>query len=397
MIESKEVKGFALMCDNKGIVKSVLRDDFGIKKNNPVGKLFSNLVDSETRRHSLNFLLEIKQKKISIDYRLNFLINNKTHNFYFIGATIYDEVLIIAANNHKEAVDFTNHLQQINNEQANRIRNLLKKDTLANSEMEKETQQLFDEISKLNNELVNLQRQLTQKNKELERLNELKNRFIGMAAHDLRNPLGAIMNFSDFLQDELKNELSEQHLSFLQSIVNSSEFMYRLVEDLLDISIIESGKIQLNFEEFNIVEQLENIIENSNTLSKKKKIRITFNTELQSVILKADSNKLMQVFHNLIDNAVKFSPKESKVEVTFENKKKKVLVVVKDWGKGIAKGDQDKVFIPFTSIASKGTEGEKSTGLGMSIVKRIVDSHKGEIWLESEPGKGTTFFVELPK
>ncbi|HKJ79691.1 MAG TPA: HAMP domain-containing sensor histidine kinase, partial [Prolixibacteraceae bacterium] len=352
MIESKEVKGFALMCDNKGIVKSVLRDDFGIKKNNPVGKLFSNLVDSETRRHSLNFLLEIKQKKISIDYRLNFLINNKTHNFYFIGATIYDEVLIIAANNHKEAVDFTNHLQQINNEQANRIRNLLKKDTLANSEMEKETQQLFDEISKLNNELVNLQRQLTQKNKELERLNELKNRFIGMAAHDLRNPLGAIMNFSDFLQDELKNELSEQHLSFLQSIVNSSEFMYRLVEDLLDISIIESGKIQLNFEEFNIVEQLENIIENSNTLSKKKKIRITFNTELQSVILKADSNKLMQVFHNLIDNAVKFSPKESKVEVTFENKKKKVLVVVKDWGKGIAKGDQDKVFIPFTSIAS---------------------------------------------
>jgi len=397
MIESKEVKGFALMCDNKGIVKSVLRDDFGIKKNNPVGKLFSNLVDSETRRHSLNFLLEIKQKKISIDYRLNFLINNKTHNFYFIGATIYDEVLIIAANNHKEAVDFTNHLQQINNEQANRIRNLLKKDTLANSEMEKETQQLFDEISKLNNELVNLQRQLTQKNKELERLNELKNRFIGMAAHDLRNPLGAIMNFSDFLQDELKNELSEQHLSFLQSIVNSSEFMYRLVEDLLDISIIESGKIQLNFEEFNIVEQLENIIENSNTLSKKKKIRITFNTELQSVILKADSNKLMQVFHNLIDNAVKFSPKESKVEVTFENKKKKVLVVVKDWGKGIAKGDQDKVFIPFTSIASEGTEGEKSTGLGMSIVKRIVDSHKGEIWLESEPGKGTTFFVELPK
>jgi signal transduction histidine kinase len=131
-------------------------------------------------------------------------------------------------------------------------------------------------------------------------------------------------------------------------------------------------------------------------LSKRKKIKVNFNANVESINIKADSNKIMQVFHNLIDNAVKFSPEGSEVDVTLENKDK-ILITVKDRGKGIAKEDQDKVFLPFTSIATKGTAGEKGTGLGMSIVKRIVDSHKGEIWLESELGKGTTFFVEFPK
>lgn len=397
MTETNEIRGFALLCDNNGLIKSVLRDDFGLSDTNPEGKLFINLIDSDTRGQSLDFLLEIKQKKVSLDYRLSIIIKNKAYGFNFIGIAFYDEVLIVAANNQEDAIDFTNHLQQINNQQANRIRELLKKDAEQNSNADSETQQLFNEISKLNNDLVNLQRELTRKNTELERLNELKNRFIGMAAHDLRNPLGAILNFSEFLQDELKEELSEQHVSFLQNIVNSSEFMYSLVEDLLDFSKIESGKIQLNFEEFDIVKKLKEIIENSNVLSKKKRIKITFNATAPSVNLKADVHKIAQVFQNLLDNAVKFSPEGTKVDVSLENKKNKVLVMVKDRGKGIAKEDQDKVFIPFTSIASKGTAGEKGTGLGMSIVKRIVDSHNGEIRLESEPGEGTTFYVELPK
>lgn len=397
MIDLKEVKGFALLCDYNGIIKSVLRDDFGIAENNPEGKLFSNLIDSDSRRQSLNFLLEIKQKKVSIDYRLNFQINNKTHNFYFIGAALYDEVLIVAANNHKEAVDFTNHLQQINNEQANLIRELLKKDIPAKSAKEKETQQLFDEITKLNNDLVNLQRELTRKNTELERLNELKNRFIGMAAHDMRNPLGVILNYSDFLIDELSDQLSEQHMDFLNHILNSSEFMLSLVEDLLDYTRFESGKIQLNQAEFDLVEKVKKNVEKSNTLSAKKEIEIVFQTNTGALLINADENKVEQILNNLIGNAIKFSPEGSKVEVSLENEKEQVLVKVKDRGEGIAKKDQDKVFVPFTSIASRGTAGEKGTGLGMSIVKKIVDSHNGNIWLESKPGTGTTFFVELPK
>lgn len=397
MGKSGEVKGFALLCNNDGIVKSVLRDDFGIVKENPVGKLFSNLTDLESRRQALNFLLEIKQKKISIDYRLNFEINSEANSFYLIGATLFNDVLIVAANNREEAVDFTNHLQQINNEQANLIRELLKKNNRAETEAEKETQQLFDEITELNNNLVNLQRELTRKNIELERLNELKNRFIGMAAHDLRNPLGVIFNYSEFLMDELEGDLSAQHLSFLKNILKSTEFMLSLVEDLLDFSKIESGKISLNPTEFDIVQKLEEIIENYNTLSARKKIKINFNTESTAVQIKADVYKTEQVFQNLIDNAIKFSPENARIDIRLKEKQKTILVEVQDFGKGIKNEDQDKVFDPFTSIASKGTSGEKGTGLGMSIVKRIVDSHSGEIWLESEPGKGTTFFVELPK
>jgi len=397
MIKKHEIKGFALLCDNGGIIKSVLRDDFGLTDNNPEGKLFSNLIDKTSQSQSLNFLLEIKRNNFSIDHRLNVIINKQALSFYFIGMVINEEILIAAANNHKEAVDFTNHLQQINNEQANQIRQLLKNNAVSGANADTESQQLFDEITKLNNDLVNLQRELTRKNKELERLNELKNRFIGMAAHDLRNPLGVILNFSEFLQDELKEVLSEQHLSFLQNIMKSSEYMYSLVQDLLDYSKIESGKIQLILEEFDLVQKLKDIVANYNTLSKRKKIIVNFNSDAESAFISADSYKVMQVFHNLIDNAVKFSPEGSEVNVVLKNQKNKILVMVKDRGKGIAKEDQDKVFVPFTSIATKGTAGEKGTGLGMSIVKRIVDSHQGEIWLESELKKGTTFFVEIPK
>lgn len=397
MTKNKEVNGFALLCDQSGIVKSVLRDDFGMSYNTPVGKLFVNQIDPVSRSKSLNFLLEIKEKKISLDYRFNIVINDKAYSFYFIGVALGDEVLIIGANNHKEAVDFTNHLQQINNEQANKIRELLKEDSKKSAATDDETQQLFDEITELNNNLINLQRELTRKNTELRRLNDLKNKFIGMAAHDLRNPLANIISFSDFLRDELKDSLSENHYNFLKNISHSSEFMFSLIEDLLDYSKIESGKIQMNLEKLDVAKKLKGIVQNFNTLSERKKITIDFSPEQDNVEITADKNKIEQVFQNIINNAIKFSPQHSKINVRLKLKEDSVLIEVQDFGVGIENENLDKVFVPFTSIASKGTAGEKSTGLGMSIVKNIVENHKGKIWLESEPGKGTTFFVELPK
>ncbi|MCF8223625.1 MAG: HAMP domain-containing histidine kinase [Bacteroidales bacterium] len=396
MSEYSTVKGFALLCDDSGVIREILRDDFGLSGQNLSGRLFSNLVEADARNRAMNFLLEIRQKKISFDHRLPVNIKNKLISFYFIGVHLGNEMLIIGADNHKEAMEFTNHLQEINNEQTNLLRELLKKDFMSDNKENDDTEKNFDEITHLNNELVNLQRELNRKNAELERLNELKNNFMGMAAHDLRNPLGIILNYSEFLIEEAAEDLEEEHMGFIHTINESTAFMLNLVEELLDYTRVESGKVTLNKAEFDIIEKTGKLVDSLNTIAAKKQIAINYVHSDQSLLITADRYKIDQVLSNLIGNAIKFSYPGSKIEVKIEPLPDNVMITVKDSGKGIQKEDQERIFTPFETTSSAGTEGEKSTGLGLAIVKRIVEAHKGKIWLESEPGKGTSFFVELP-
>lgn len=395
-MSAHEVRGFALLCDASGKITNVLRDDFGLANHHALGKMFANLVEVENRRESLNFIVETKQQKISFDHRLNIKIGEKSFSFYFIGIELMNDLLIIGAENHKEAIDFANHLQEINNEQSNLIRHFLKNETSKKQAAQEESRLLFDEITNLNNELVNLQRELTRKNIELERLNELKNRFLGMAAHDLRNPLGVLLNYSDFLIDEAASQLSEEHQKFLHIINNSAEAMLRLVEDLLDYSKIQDGKIELKLSNFDLVNQTRNQVEQLNTLSAKKNIHIAFRSNVHEVFVTGDVFKMDQVIGNLVNNAIKFSNPGSKIRVEISKYDEKVVLSVTDYGKGIQPENLEKIFQPFTKLSTTGTSGEKGTSLGLSIVKRIVEGHGGKIWVESVVEKQTTFYVELP-
>jgi signal transduction histidine kinase len=352
--------------------------------------------DTGTREKSYNFILESKKNNIAFDYQLNLLIKDQIKTIYFIGIALGNNLLIIGADNHKEAIEFTNHLQQISNEQANHIRALLKEKTSKTGNTDNETKLLFDEFSRLNNELVNLQRELSKKNVELSKLNDLKNQFLGMAAHDLRNPLGVIQSYAEFLIEEASDKLSEEHQKFLDTIYNSTDFMLKLIEDLLDISKIESGKIQLFKESFDLVPFTRDIIKLNRILASKKKIEVSFDFTPDQIQVTADRQKLEQVINNLLTNAIKFSFPESTVYVNIQLQSNIVKMSVKDQGIGIAAEDMVKLFVPFTKITNKGTRGEKGTGLGLSIVKKIINSHEGEIEVFSEVGKGTEFIVNLP-
>lgn len=394
MTKNHSINGIALLCDEGGMIQNVLRDDFGIL-DKVKGKQFTNIIDKETREKSLNFIIETKKNNITFDYQLNMLIRNKLKTLYFIGIHLQDKILLIGAENHKEAVEFTNRLQQISSEQANQIRELMKEKTKRYNENEQESAQLFDELTKLNNELVNLQRELSKKNVELARLNDLKNQFMGMAAHDMRNPLGIIQNYTEFLMEEISENLSEDHQLFLNTIYRSTDFMLKLIEDLLDYSKIESGKIQLNKETFDLVDFTKENVHLNQTLASKKQINIHFEHP-QEIIFNADKNKIGQILSNLISNAIKFSEAGSDVYVMLEIKNDIVFLRVKDKGIGIRNEDLNKLFIPFNKISSSGTRGEKGTGLGLSIVKKIIESHNGSINVISEYGKGTEFIVKMP-
>ncbi len=390
-----KIKGCAFLCDENGVIKKVLKDDFGFSKNGCEGKLFTTIIDKHSYNKSLNMILEVKNKNIAFDYRLNIYYNDKFKSLYFMGVLLNKQILLIGADNHKEAVEFTNLLQQINNEQSNQIRKLLKSQSEKILIRDKENEAIFDELSRVNNELINLQRELNRKNAELERLNDLKNRFLGMAAHDLRNPLSNINALSDFLETKGDN-LNEKQKRFVNLIKTLSSFMLELVNELLDVSAIESGNIKINNTPTNLVLLIRTNIDLNQELAKKKNITIYFETNVDSLILKIDNNKIDQVISNLLTNAIKYSNNDTQILVSLVQNKTEVLVNIQDQGQGIAKDEVVTLFKPFQKTSTKSTAGEKSTGLGLYIVKRIIEAHHGHIGVESEVGKGSTFYFSLP-
>jgi signal transduction histidine kinase len=242
---------------------------------------------------------------------------------------------------------------------------------------------------------VEQNRLLVQRNQQLQELNEKKNELLGMAAHDLRNPLNAILGYSNFFLDQFEDTLSEKQVRFISTIARSSNRMLDLVNDLLDVSALESGNVTLRLE----VVDLKNVISQSldvlNPLAKEKGIQIEFESD-DIPSMRADPGKIEQIFTNLVSNALKFSHSETTVRVNLENQDDGVLLKVADQGQGIPSGEQLKLFRPFSRTSVTTTGGETSTGLGLAIVKKMVEGHGGQIWVDSEAGKGSTFSVFLP-
>lgn len=226
-------------------------------------------------------------------------------------------------------------------------------------------------------------------------LNELKNRFLGIAAHDLRNPLTSIRGFSDLLLGEVVGPLTAEQREFMTLIREVSQDMLNLLNDLLDVSIIESGKLVLSVETACLKDLCEERIHLNEVIAGEKGLR--YHRDLQDVpALQFDRTRMGQVIDNLLSNANKFSPKGSQVAIALTQTDHSVVFSVTDEGPGVPPEEQSRLFGEFQKGTARPTGGEKSTGLGLAIAKRIVEAHGGRIWVESEPPHGATFCFELP-
>ncbi len=231
---------------------------------------------------------------------------------------------------------------------------------------------------------------------ELERLNQLKTEFLGMAAHDLRNPIGGILALAELLYLEVATVLTEEQRGFLSDIERSSKFMLELIDDLLDVSSIEAGRLHLNRRPSDPRKLLEHNVGINAKLARQKQIQVGLQIEGTLPKLSLDEGKIEQVLNNLISNAVKFSQPGAVVEVRAGVHDCGVLIAIRDQGPGIPETERDKLFQPFgrTSVAS--TASERSTGLGLAIARKIVEGHGGRIWMESQVGVGSVFLFTLP-
>jgi PAS domain S-box-containing protein len=231
---------------------------------------------------------------------------------------------------------------------------------------------------------------------ELERLDRLKTQLLGMAAHDLRNPISSIIAVTEFLCSEAATVLGEEQLGLLSAIRSSSEFMLQVINDSLDLSSIESGTLHLNRRPSDPRKLLEHSVGLNAKLAWQKHVHVGLQIESALPKLSLDEGKIEQVLNNLISNAVKFSQPGAAVEVRAWPQDTGVIVSVQDQGPGIPEAERDKLFQLYGRTSVRSTTGELSTGLGLAISRKIVEGHGGHIWVKSQVGVGSVFLFTLP-
>ena len=233
------------------------------------------------------------------------------------------------------------------------------------------------------------------RNVQLDEMNQLKNKFIGIAAHDLRNPIVSILGFTDVLLSDYPLD-PEDSRRYFQIISAACTTMLDLISDMLDVSVIESGELVLNMGIGSLAKLVNERVQIFEPIANKKNIDIV-NKYSNVEDSWFDPNRVAQILDNLIGNAIKFSPSGKQVTTTVEEVDDLVMISITDQGPGISAEDQLRMFDYFEKLDNKPTDEKSGTGLGLAIVKKIVDVHHGTIVVDSEPGSGATFSFVLPK
>src|SRR5438045_421249 len=228
------------------------------------------------------------------------------------------------------------------------------------------------------------------------RPNRHKSEFLANMPHEPRTPLNAIIGFSEVLLQRMFGELNDQQADYLGDIVSSGRHLLSLINDILDLSKIEAGRMELEAAPFSLVAALNNAVTLVRERAQSHGIKLALDVAPELDTIVADERKLKQVVVNLLANAVKFTPDGGTVSLRAARENGEVRLSVHDTGIGIAPEDQERIFEEFQQATHQTEKSREGTGLGLSLSKRMVELHGGTISVDSAPGKGSTFTVELP-
>ncbi|MBF0207377.1 MAG: HAMP domain-containing histidine kinase [Oligoflexia bacterium] len=236
---------------------------------------------------------------------------------------------------------------------------------------------------------------LLERNKEFEAdKKRIRYEFISILAHELKSPINAIESYLNIMEGHLQGELINNYQRPIVRSKTRIQEMRKLINDLLDLTKIESNCRERNIEEINLCEVMHNCLESYQPLAKQKNIRINYQID-EKLLINANRSEIEMLVNNLISNAVKYNKDNGTVDFTASIQGKKLNIIIVDSGIGIAKDEKNKLFLEFSRIKNENTKNISGSGLGLSIVKKIVDQYHGSIEVESEVDRGTKFFISL--
>ena len=245
-------------------------------------------------------------------------------------------------------------------------------------------------------QLLQQQQELVEKNREIERANQMKSEFLASMSHELRTPLNAVIGFSELMLDGITGDINDEQQECLNDILSSGQHLLELINDVLDLSKVEVGKMEFRPVDLDISDVINEAVQTVKSLMDQKEHTVNIRVEEGIGQIYADKSRLRQVLLNLLSNATKFTHQGGAIDVTAETKDGMCLIGVKDNGIGITKEDQEKIFEVFTQAETIQDETPKGTGLGLTLTRQFLMAMNGEIWVKSEYGKGSTFFFTIP-
>ncbi|MBM4440805.1 MAG: GAF domain-containing protein [Candidatus Rokubacteria bacterium] len=245
-------------------------------------------------------------------------------------------------------------------------------------------------------ENVRLFTELQQRTTQLQVANRHKDEFLANMSHELRTPLNAIIGFSEVMLERMFGDVNDKQEEYLNDILSSGRHLLSLINDILDLSKIEAGRMELDLAEFNLAVAIDNAMTLVHERAARRGLTLTQEVDPSVGDFKGDERKIKQVLLNLLSNAIKFTPEGGRVEVRASLKGDVVEIAVKDTGVGIAPEDQETVFEEFRQVGTDLARKHEGTGLGLALSRRFVELHGGNLWLESEVGVGSTFTFALP-
>jgi signal transduction histidine kinase/Tfp pilus assembly protein PilF len=348
-----------------------------------LGQTYIQLKDKKNAEDSLNEALKIT--KVTGSKEINFRVLKELSDIHEKTGDFKKALEYIKEHHAKQ--------KEIFNEESDRkVKNLQVMHQVENAKIEAEIYRLKNvELAKALDEVEVL-------NKDLKKLNDEKNDLLGIVAHDLRNPISSLIMLGDAIKDTLvSEELSRQEIiEYATDIEITSKRTLDILSNLLDVNSYESGKFKINPRKIVINSIIKKIVEAQSDYAASKKIELITAFSNKSYYIIADESAAEQVITNVINNAIKYSPSNKKVTINLTKKKNKVFCSVKDNGPGILVKDREKLFTKFAKLNNKPTGGEIATGLGLYIVKNLMEKMKGEVTCVSSPGKGSEFVLEFP-
>ena len=231
----------------------------------------------------------------------------------------------------------------------------------------------------------------------LNKFNEKKNSILEILSHDLAGPLGNIELYCSLLENELKDKKDEKIMNLLERISRSSKNSVQLIREFINQEFLESSETVIIKQRVDIVKKITHMMDEFKASEQIINRTFNFNKSVASILVVIDETKFMQALQNLVSNAIKFTREDGIITLDLKDEQESILITVTDNGVGIPAHLQPFLFDKFTKARRPGLKGQPTTGLGMSIVKRIVEWHNGKIWFESEESKGSTFYIQMPK
>lgn len=365
-------------------------------------------------------LFDIIQKEIPFDNELYLILNNKNTYTLNINDKLIQHILFQNKNNIKFFdKDFENKkflitnlrikstsfgfllLEKDNNFSEDEINAINAYSSIMSYQIkDKELSEVFKmQLKILENNIVEktqAYKKIEEQNEKIVEANKAKNEFLANISHELRTPLNSIIGFSEVLKEGIIGDLNDKQKEYINDIYVSGVHLLGMINEILDISKIESNAMNVNYSKFDLNMSINEVINVIKPLSQKK--NITLNCDIKpNIELEADYQKIQQILYNLLSNAIKFTPNNGQISIITDFEDDFVIIKIKDTGIGIDSKYLGKIFGKFVQLHSVYTKKESSTGLGLTITKELVELHKGKIYVESKINEGSTFIVKLPQ